>query len=158
MKKIIFILILFAIGHSVNAQNGPEAILVQPLAFDRFFWLLPPVKPKQIFIVEVQNTNSELLKVIYFAPTDGFRGGKTDFIDARTLNGKTLWKLKLRIPSENEKIHCKADNYLRTSKGKIHTNESGEPILRFRSTQIEADIKFNNLSDMSCMILDSFSN
>jgi hypothetical protein len=156
MKQTIFILFLLILVHSANAQQEPKSNLVKPLAIDRLFWLSSPHKPKQTFIVERQEITGGLLKVIYFPKTDGLRGGVTEFVDPKTLTNKTLWNLKLRNPLENEKAYCKVDNYFRTSKGKIHKNEIGEPTLRFRATQIEADIKFNNLLEMPCMILESF--
>lgn len=156
MKRAISILILFAFVNAASAQQSSEPILVKPLAFDRFFGLSSPQKPRQVFIAEIQNSSNSLVKVIYFPKTDGLRGGVTEFVDPKTLNNNTVWKLKLRLPLEEEKLYCKTDNYFRTSKNKIHTNESGEPTLRFHSTQIEADIKFNNLSEMPCMILASF--
>lgn len=157
MKQTIFLFFLLAWVQFSNAQQEPEPTLVKPVAIDRLFWLSNPHQPRQVFIVEVQDTNGRLLKVVYFPKTDGLRGGVTEFVDPRSLNKNTIWKLNLRSPLEEEKRQCMTNDYLRTSKNKIHTNESGEPTLRFRSTQIEADIKFNSLSEMPCMILESFS-
>jgi hypothetical protein len=156
MKQTIFILIFFAFGYSVNAQQL-EPTVVKPVAFDRLYLLSSPHKPKQVFVVEVQNPNSDLIKVIYFPKTDGFRGGVTDFVLPAILTNKTLWKLNLRDPLETEKGYCKIDNFWKNTSNKFSTDEKKEPILRFRSTQIDADVKFNNLSEMPCMILDSFS-
>jgi hypothetical protein len=157
MKRAISILILFAFMSGAVAQQESEPILIKPVAFDRFFWLSSPANPRQVFVAEVQNSSKSLVKVIYFPKTDGYRGGATEFIDPKTLSNNTVWKLKLHRASGDEKLYCKTDNYIRTSKNKIDTNESGEQTLRFHSTQIDADIKFNNLSEMGCMIVDSFS-
>lgn len=157
MKQTIFFFLLFALFQITNAQQESELILVKPVAMDRLFWLSSPQQPKQVFIVEVQDTKGGLIKVIFFPKTDGLRGGVTEFVDPKTLNKDTFWKLKLRSPLEEEKRQCMTDNYLRTSKNKVHTNESGEPTLRFRSTQMEADIEFKSFSEMPCMVLESFS-
>ena len=154
MKQTIFILIFFAFGYSINAQSEPT--LVRPVAFDRLYLLSSPQRPKQVFIGEVQSTRT-LLKIIYFPTTDGLRGGVTEFVDPATLNKKTVWLLELRSPLEKEKFFCEIDNFLRDSSKKFSTNEKKEPVLRFRSTQLDAFIKFNNLSEMPCMVLDGKS-
>lgn len=157
MKQANLILLFFVLAYSVYAQQESKPTLVKPLAYDKYYLLSGPPKPLQIFIVEVQNDNYDLLKIIYFPKTDGLRGGETEFIVPRTLNNKTLWNLKLRYPGEKEKSYCKTDNFVRTESNNIAVNKEKEAVLRFRSTQMDADIKFNNLSEMPCMILESFS-
>ncbi len=155
MKQAIFILIFFTFGFSADAQQERDPTLVKPVAYDRNFILSSPHKPKQVFIVQVQNANGDLLKVIYFPKTDGLRGGVTEFVGPKTLSSKTLWKIKLRQPVESESIYCKTDNFLSSSSDKISFAKEKEPVLRFRSTQFDAFIQFNNFEKMPCMILDS---
>lgn len=153
MKQIILILLLLlSLYFSTSAQE--EFVVVTPVAVDRLFWLSSPRKPVQVFVAEMQNGTLPI-KIIYFPKSDGRRGGLTEFVDPKTLNNKTRWKVRLRAPSGEETSYCKADNYFRTSRSKIKTDEEGEPVLRFRSTQFDAFLQFRNLAEMSCKVLDS---
>lgn len=155
-RMFIVIVIIFTLTFPSNSQQSSKVTLAKFVAFDKFSALSNPREPNQLLLIEIQKSKGELLKVIYFPKTNGSRGG-AKFLEADTLNYKNLWKMKLRQPLENEKLSCEADNFLRTSDGEIDTNEKNEPTLRFRSTQIDADVKLDDLSDMPCMILDSFS-
>jgi hypothetical protein len=157
MKKIIIItLIIFAFAFSSSSQQSRKPTLARFVAFDKFSGWKNPREPIQTLIIEIQKSKVELLKILYFPKTNGFRGG-AKILETDTLNYKNLWRMKLRDPSENEKLNCETDNFLRTFDGEIDTNEKNEPTLRFRSTQIDADVKLNNLSEMPCQVLDSFS-
>ncbi len=154
MKHLTLFLILLSLSTDVSSQRDNESVEVVPLAYDRFYLLSDPQRPKQVFIVEVQNARKDLLRVVYFPFTEGFRGGITKFLDPKTLNSETLWKLRLRLPTDAENSACNSNNFLREDSNKSSINNQ-EPVLRFRSTQIDAEIKFVGLSEMPCMILDS---
>lgn len=130
------------------------------VAFDRSYSLMNAHEPRQQFIVEVQNeelsAEMKLIIVVYFAPTTGFRGG-AQLLEIDTLNYKNRWKLKLRQPlKKREREACsQIDNFLRSKDGKAYNDKRKEPVVRFRSTQFEADMIFEQLQEMPCMILES---
>jgi len=158
-KFFTILLIIFALVISSSSQQNSETTIANFVAFDKFSGLSNPREPKQMFIIEVQKSSffqaGKLIKVVYYPKTDGFRGG-AKFLESDTLNYKNIWKMKLRQPSEEEKLYCEFENYLKTSDGEVDTDEKSEPTLKFHSTQIDADLKFNNLERIPCMILDSF--
>lgn len=131
------------------------------IASDSFQGFTNPREPVQRLFLEVRDKNSssklKLLKVIYFPETTGRRGG-AKFLSEDILKYKNVWKLKVHQPTEQkEKFECgRFDNYLRSYDGGIDT-DGKEPLLRYRSTQSDAYIRFEKLSEIPCMILDSIS-
>jgi hypothetical protein len=129
------------------------------IAFDKFQGLTNPREPIQMLFVEMQDQGApsgvKLLRVVYYPETTGVRGG-AKFLTDDILRYKNIWKLKFHQPlEEREKRACgQFDNFFRTSGGAIDT-DGREPLLRYRSTQFDADIKFEKLGEMPCMVLDS---
>jgi hypothetical protein len=129
------------------------------VAFDILQTLTNPREPKQLLIVEVQEaglfSKGQLVRVVYFAPGTSLRGG-AKFLKDELSYGNT-WTLKVRQPSTgNERVYCAdVDNFWRTATGSIDEDGKHHQLLRFRSTQFKADMKFDSLKDMPCLILDS---
>jgi len=158
MIKAIILIILFALPYQ---SANPELISGRFIASDKFQGLTNPREPIQMLFVEVQGKGTapgvKLLKVVYYPETTGIRGG-AKFLGNDTLKYSNVWKLKFHLPLEEREKHAcgQFDNFFRASNGTIDT-DGREPLLRYRSTQFEADIKFENLSKMPCMILDSIN-
>jgi hypothetical protein len=156
IKLIIFSLLIAFPYQSAN----PDLIKGRFVAFDNLQGLTNPRQTTQRFIIEVQDKqtspNAKLLKVVYFAPSGSVRGS-AKFLGRDILDYRYVWKLKLHQPlEEREKSECSQfDNFWRVTDGTIDTDEKNEPALRYRSTQFEAEIKFEKLSEVPCMILDS---
>jgi hypothetical protein len=157
MVKVNILCLLITLSHQ---SADPALINGRFIAFDILQSLTNPHEPTQSFIVEVQDKNPyinvKLLRVVYFAPTNGLRGG-AKFLSHDILDYKNVWKLKLHQPlTAGEKSACSQyDNFWRVMDGTIDIDEKKEPILRYRSTQFEAEIKFEKITEMPCMILDS---
>lgn len=158
--KILFPFWFFAFFLLSTQEAISQTIIGRFIALDKSTALMSTHEPKQRFIVETPeealSTGMKLIKVVYFAPTNGFRGG-AKLLTEDTINYKNLWRLKLHQPIEDrERDSCKQiDNFLRVKNGKAYIDKMKEPVVLFRSTQFEADIIFEQLPDMPCMILDS---
>lgn len=153
IKFIIMCFVVFLFFQTANSQTVEGRFV----AFDKSRTLTNAREPKQHFIVEIQDEKSpvkvNLIKVVYFVPTNSFRGG-AKLLDTNALNYKKVWKLKLSKPSKEEKDSCRQiDNFLRNEDGTVYNDEVKEPVLLFHSTQFNADIMFENLLEMPCMIL-----
>jgi hypothetical protein len=150
----------FALALSFHMPNSqPNCLSGKFVAFDKLQILTNPREPKQLFIVEVQKAGlfdkGQLLRLVYFAPGTSIRGGAKFLRDE--LAYANTWTLKVHKPStENERIYCaEVDNFWRAADGSIDEDGKREQILRFRSTQFQADVRFENLKNMPCLILDS---
>ena len=159
-KMILAIITVLSFVLTLQQQKEPPALVGRFVAFDKLQGLTNPREPWQQFVVEVQRgrlfTSGQLLRVVYFAPTTSVRGG-AKFLGDETLSYSNRWNLKIHQPSTaNERSAClDVDNFFRAADGSIDENEKHEPMLRYRSTQSKADMKFDELSVMPCFILDA---
>jgi len=98
----------------------------------------------------------QLVRLSYFAESTSIRGG-AKFLGDEKLAYSKKWNLKIHQPTTiNERSACKdVDDFLRAADGSIDENAAHEPLLRYRSTQTRADVKFDRLSAMPCFVLDS---
>ena len=141
-------------------STAPKALRGKFVAYDQFQGLTDPRQPLQRFVVEAQKGESveevRLLRLVYFAEGTSIRGG-AKFLGDHTLSYSNTWTMRVHRPSkENERAACdKIDNFFRTSDGSPSTDETGQPILRFRSTRSSEEVKFDGLSAMPCLVLDS---
>jgi hypothetical protein len=156
MKSIILsaiILILVAIPCLAEEING------RFVAFDFTQFLSSPQNPTQRLVVEIKDSNgkTKLLRIVYFAPTNGMRDG-VEFLSKDTLSYQNEWKLKLHEPvKEKENLECNQfEHYFRSGK-KAEFVKGKEPGLRFYSTQFEAKIRFKEFQTMPCLVLESLS-
>jgi hypothetical protein len=129
------------------------------LAWDKSFELrLNSHDPQQNFIVSVSNDgglrNNKLLRLAYFAPTNGLRGG-AQFIEQEKLDYERRWTFTYHVPVEEwETRACTTfHNFVLTGDGKYAVGTRG-PFMLFQSTQFDAMINFEKLDDMPCMILE----
>lgn len=139
-------------------DNTRTKLIGRFLAYDRFQGLTNPREPIQRFVVETQkgSTGKQLLKIVYFPETTSIRGG-AQFLGDQTLSYRNTWTMKVHRPSSvNERFACdNTDNFFKTPAGSPDLDENHKPILRFRSTRFQKEIKFENLSLMPCLILDA---
>jgi hypothetical protein len=128
------------------------------LAWDKSFELrLNSHDPQQNFIVSIgddDHSASQLVRMAYFAPTNGLRDG-AKFIEREKLNYNRRWKFTFHAPvDERETRACTTfHNFVLTSDGKYALGTSG-PFMLFQSTQFDAMINFEKLDAMPCMVLD----
>lgn len=159
MMKILF-LIPLSLVILFQQETKPGSVQGRFVAVDKLQALTNPREPRQQLIVEVQNARlfakGQLIRVVYFAETTSLRGG-AKFLGIETWGYANTWNLKTHHPTTaNERAACAdVDNFFRAADGSIDENEKHEPILRYRSTQSKADMKFDDLSVMPCVILDS---
>ncbi|MBX3288313.1 MAG: hypothetical protein KF855_03115 [Acidobacteria bacterium] len=158
---MIRFLLLFIFLHCANtalhAQGvSPKSTHGRFVAFDKFAVLSNPRAPNQLLVVEQSDASKKLFKVIYFPKTHGMRGS-AQFLSSKELNYENLWLLHTRMPTKEEKWLCEIDIFFRSTDGGIDLDEKLEPVLRFRSTQIEADLKLDKFSAMPCLVLESMN-
>lgn len=158
LKNLILVVVLSCCSvFGVQPRNGLTGRIV---AYDRFQGLTNPYEPTQTLILELITPKSEekLVRLVYFAPTNGMRGGAR-FLDNKILQDETVSRFRVHQPStEREEDICgRADSFFRSLQNVIDEDEKGEPLLRFRSTQFAADMKFDRIEAMPCLILDSIA-
>lgn len=157
--KILF-LIPLSLVILFQQETKPGSVQGRFVAVDKLQALTNPREPRQQLIAKIQNAGlfaeGQLIRVIYFAETTSLRGG-AKFLGKETLDYANNWNLKIHQPkTANERAACAdVDNFLRAADGSIDEDGKHEPILRYRSTQSKADMKFDDLSVMPCVILDS---
>jgi hypothetical protein len=160
MRPLLILTIFLLMSFQVY---GDERITGRFVAVNKFMLLRIHRGIRQHLIFENVKTN-ELLKIVYLPKLKiennsiGYElKSDPDFLSEDDLDYRKERLLLLRLPDkEIENIWCNQfDNYIRGEKNKIEKNEFGEDILQFQSTQFKADVKFDNLKAMPCLILDS---
>jgi len=152
---MIKFLILFGLFCATSLTIRSQENLVEGrfIAFDRFAPLGNPREPTQLLILEEANGSEAIIKTIYFPKTNGLRGG-AQFLLPADLKYQKVWKLRLREPMKEEKRLCKVDSFFRSADGGIDLDANQEPVLRFRSTLFESDLKLDRLSSIPCLVIE----
>lgn len=160
MKLTFILVIFFSLGFCLQAERKSLSLSGRFVAFDKLQGLTNPREPRQHFVFEAedegQRASDQLVRLIYFAESTSIRGG-AKFLGDEKLAYSKKWNLKIHQPTTiNERSACKdVDDFLRAADGSIDENAAHEPLLRYRSTQTRADVKFDRLSAMPCFVLDS---
>jgi hypothetical protein len=164
MKTYLIALLIWQALTPVAAAlfDKEQSVVGRFVAYDRFAGLSNPREPKQELFFEVQEGGAlprgTLIRLLYFPNTTSMRGGAR-FLDLEMLKYERSWRLIVTEPiSERERASCaRVDGYFRSADGTIDENELGEPAMRFRSTQFEADIRFDTLAKIPCFVLRSMT-
>ena len=160
MRTLLIAAILVSLGLTSQQDKESDSLVGRFLAFDKLQGLTNPREPRQQFVFRLEHESPSrsgtLIRLVYFPETTSLRGG-AKFLTDDKLAYPNRWNLRVHQPrTTNERSACKdVDDFFRAADGSIDENEKHEPMLRYRSTQTKADMRFDGLSTMPCLILDS---
>lgn len=160
MRTFLIVTIFLSLGLTLQQDKESDSLVGRFVAFDKLQGLTNPREPRQQFVFGLEDGSSSnrglLVRLIYFPETTSLRGG-AKFLTDDKLAYSNRWNLRVHQPrTTNERSACKdVDDFFRAADGSIDENEKHEPMLRYRSTQTKADLRFDGLSTMPCLILDS---